>query len=238
MTTQLTLIGNEGFRIESGNTVIFIDAFYHPIPGVAGAPSPQAQQADQATLILVTHAHWDHFDSGAVAAAARRTGSQVAGPRGVIAALRGRLPDSALVEMEPAPRAGSSKIPFIKREFATASITAFRTFHGGEHNSYLIELPAFRCFHDGDNEKTRRLDAEVLGKLDALLIGPWQGSGWVNCIERLAPKKYFLMHLTEEELDQHAQNRFLPDLCDHVPEGLVVLRPGATHLFAPKGDSP
>jgi len=119
----------------------------------------------------------------------------------------------------------------MKLEFPAAAITAFLTFHGQAHNSYLIELPGFRCFHDGDNEKTPRLDAAVLGKLDALMLGPWQGSGWVNCIERLAPQRYFLMHLTDEELAEHAQDRFLPDLCDHVPKGLVVLRPGETYVF-------
>lgn len=231
MKTTLTLIGNEGFRIASGNAVVFIDAFYNAIPGVAGAPSAGAPQATEADLILVTHAHWDHFNAAATAKAARRSGATVVGPRAVIAALRGQVPDSALAEMEPPPRPGSSKTPFVKRDFPAAAVTAFRTFHDGEHNSYLVELPGFRCFHDGDNEKTPRLDAAALGRLDALLIGPWQGSGWVQCVERLAPRHYFLMHLTEEELALHARDRFLPDLCDHVPAGLVVLRPGESYVF-------
>jgi L-ascorbate metabolism protein UlaG (beta-lactamase superfamily) len=161
--TKLTLIGNEDFRIDAGPVRIFIDAFYNAIPGVAGA----------------------------VADAARRTGAAVIGPGAVVAALRGQLPDAVLAEMNPAARAGSSKIPFLKRDFPAAAVTAFRTFHGQEHNSYLIELPGFRRFHDGDNEKTQRLEAAVIGKLDALLIGPWQGSSWVKCIERLAPRRFF-----------------------------------------------
>lgn len=236
MTTTLTLVGNEGFRIDSGKIRLFIDAFYNAIPGVAGAPYPAALDADRADLILVTHAHWDHFDPGAVAKAAVRTGAMVIGPKSAIAALRGQLPDPVLAEMEPAMRPGARGIPSVKRKFPAAAVTAFRTFHGQEHNSYLVELPGFCFFHDGDNEDTRRLDAAALGKLDALLIGPWQGSGWVNCIERLAPQHYFLMHLTEEELAQHAQNRFLPDLCDHIPEGLVVLRPSESYTFEPEGD--
>jgi hypothetical protein len=39
------------------------------------------------------------------------------------------------------------------------------------------------------------------------------------------------MHLTGEELDQHAAGRFLPDICDRVPPGLVVLRPGGSFRF-------
>jgi L-ascorbate metabolism protein UlaG (beta-lactamase superfamily) len=238
MPTTLTMLGNEGFRIESGNRVVLIDAFYQAIPGVAGAPCPGAPDEKWADLILVTHAHWDHFNAAAVAAASRRTGATVVGPRSVIAALRKALPASALAEMEPAPQSGAGRIPALKRDFPAAAVSAFRTEHGREHNSYLLELPGFRCFHDGDNEKTQRLDGAALGKLDALLIGPWQGSGWVEFIERLAPRRYFLMHLTEEELDQHARNRFLPDLCDHVPAGLVVLRPGESFVMDNSGVRP
>lgn len=231
MTTELTLIGNAGFRIVSEGSHVFIDAFYNAIPGVAGKPVLDPARVKQADLILVTHAHWDHFDADALTRVAARTGATVIGPGSVIAALRGNLPDSALAEMSPGGRASAAGIPLLKHEFPAATIMALRTFHGQEHNSYLIEMPGFRCLHDGDNERTQRLDPAVLGKLDALMIGPWQGSGWAACIERLAPRRYFLMHLTEEELDQHAQNRFLPDICDHVPAGLVVLRPGETYGF-------
>ncbi len=231
MTTELTLIGNAGFRIAAGAARIFIDAFYGAIPGVAGKSALDPGRVQRADLLLVTHAHWDHFDAGAVAGVAARTGARVIGPGSVLTALRGRLPDSALIAMTPSARPGAAKLPSLKRAFPAATVTAFATFHGPEHNSYLIELPGCRCFHDGDNEKTRRLEPAALGQLDALMLGPWQGSGWVDCIERLAPRRYFLMHLTEDELAQHAQNRFLPDLCDHVPAGLVVLRPGASFAF-------
>ena len=109
-----------------------------------------------------------------------------------------------------------------------ARITAFRTFHSPDHNSYLVEMPGCRFFHDGDNEDTRRIDVAALGRIDALFIGPWQGSGWVDFIETVKPTRWFLMHLTDEELDQQKAGTFLPDLCDHVPESdkLVTLGPG------------
>ena len=117
------------------------------------------------------------------------------------------------------------KLPF-------AAVTAFRTFHGRGHNSYLVEAAGLRFFHDGDNEDTTRIPVSALGRLDALLIGPWQGSGWVEFIEKLSPPRYFLMHLSEEELDEHAAGRFLPGICERVPKGLVVLRPGQSFSFA------
>ena len=35
MRTELTMIGNEGFRIVSGKVVIFVDAFYNAMPVMA-----------------------------------------------------------------------------------------------------------------------------------------------------------------------------------------------------------
>jgi L-ascorbate metabolism protein UlaG (beta-lactamase superfamily) len=113
-------------------------------------------------------------------------------------------------------------------------VTAFRTFHGREHNSYLVEAGGRRFFHDGDNENTRRLDAAALAGLDALMIGPWQGAGWVEFVERLAPRRWLLMHLSSAEIDQHEAGTYLAELCDHVPlpERLAVLRPGQSLTLA------
>lgn len=233
MATEITLIGNEGFRIATPSATILMDAFYGAIPGLASAPALGAAGARRADLILVTHAHWDHFQADAVAAAARRTGAKVVGPGAVTQALRGAVAPEALVRLEPAAARRGFALSE-KVELPGATVTAFRTFHAMGHNSYLVETPTFRFFHDGDNEDTRRVDPDALGRLDALFIGPWQGSGWVEFIERLAPARWFLMHLSEEELDQHEAGEFLPDLCDHVPlpERLVVLRPGQTFNFS------
>jgi len=229
--TEITLIGNEGFRIATPSAVIYVDGFYGAIPGVADEPAVRAKAVSKADLILVTHAHWDHFNAREVADAAARTGATLVGPRSVIQAFDGILPPESLVELEP-PLVGKTEMAAsLKVELPAASVTAFRTFHSRDHNSYLVETAAFRFFHDGDNEDTRRIDTAALGRLDALFIGPWQGSGWVEFIETLAPTRWFLMHLSDDELNQHEAGRFLPDLCDHVPEGLVVLRPGESFVF-------
>ena len=223
---DITLLGNEGFRIDAGGRVIYIDAFYSAMPGVAGSAVVGPAEVDHADLILVTHAHWDHFSARKVLEVARRTGAVVVGPAAVTGELADGLPAPKLVTLEPPlaplPQAAQSA----KAELPGVAVTAMRTFHGEGHNSYLVETPAGRLFHDGDNGDTRRIDAGPLGRLDALLIGPWQGSGWVEFIERLSPRRYFLMHLTDSELDEHEAGRFLPEICDRVPEGLVVLRPG------------
>ncbi len=232
MRAKVTLIGNEGFLIEAGAARILIDAFYGAIPGLASAAALGADSVGKADLILVTHDHWDHFSAHEVADVANRTGASVVGPAAVINELRRKVAAEQLVKLEPlSARKGAAASQ--KAELPAATITAFRTFHAMGHNSYLVETPAFRFFHDGDNEDTRRIDAGALGRLDALLIGPWQGSGWVDFIEKLSPARWFLMHLSEEELDQHEAGKFLPDLCDHVPlpDRLVVLRPGQAFIF-------
>ena len=236
MGAEVTLVGNEGFRITTPEAVVYVDAFYGAIPGVAAAAALRANAVEQADLILVTHAHWDHFNADEVADVARRTGAVVVGPRQAIKRLGGAVPAPSLVEIEPRPVRGTKMASMATAQVRGASITAFRTFHGANHNSYLVATPSFRFFHDGDNENTRRIDLAALGRIDALLIGPWQGSGWVEFIEAIAPTRYFLMHMTDQELDEIDAGTYLPEICDHVPEGLVVLRPGESFTFGSSGD--
>jgi len=226
LKASVTAIGNEGFRVESGDRVVWIDAFYRPILSVGSAPAWKAEDVDRADLILVTHVHWDHFEMKAVVQAATRTGAMVVGPALVTDVLQERLRPEQVMELEP-PERKAGKPGAATAEAGGATVTALRTFHSRGHNSYRVELPGFTFFHDGDNEDTRRIDAKALGRIDALFIGPWQGSGWVDFVEALSPRRWFLMHLNDEELEQHARGAFLPDLCDHIPlpDRLVVLRP-------------
>lgn len=229
MRARLTLVGNEGFHIETASASVYIDAFYNPIRGVASGPAESLRKARQAHLILVTHPHPDHFSPAKVCKAAGATGALVAGPRAAIEPLRGKLREGALVELEP--RRANGRAGSVSVAFPGVRITAFRTMHSLHHNSYLVDLHGFRFFHDGDNEDTRCLPVDALRPLDALLIGPWQGSGWVEFIEALAPARAFLMHLTDEELAEHSRGQFLPQICERVPKGLVVPGKGQSYVF-------
>lgn len=229
MRARLTLVGNEGFHIATASASIYIDAFYTPIRGVASRAVASVEQVKKAHLILITHPHPDHFSPAKVLQAARATGALVAGPRAAIEPLRDKLHNVALVEMEPVR--GNGRAGSVTVAFPGVRITAFRTAHSRHHNSYLVELEGFRFFHDGDNEDTRCLPLDALRPLDALLIGPWQGSGWAEFIEALAPARAFLMHLTDEELAEHAAGKFLPQICARPPKGLIVPEKGASYLF-------
>ena len=231
MSTEITLIGNEGFRITTREAVFYTDPFYGAIPGVTGSRALEPDDVKEADLILITHSHWDHFRCKPVAEVAKRTGAKVVAPADVVNGLAGKLPGEQLVEVEPSMTRRGEPYGSRRVELDDAQIIAYRTQHGQGHNSYLVRTPTFTFFHDGDNEDTRRIDPAALGDVDALLIGPWQGSGWAEFIEAVKPKRYFLMHLTDEELGEIDAGTFLPAICDHVPEGLVVLRPGQSFVL-------
>ena len=136
--------------------------------------------------------------------------------------LRGLAAPDALVALEPAHGATAVK------EFPWGAVTCIRTSHGRAHNSYLVEADGFRFLHDGDNEDTRLLDARALGPIDALFLCPWQGSGWEDFVGRIEPRYWFLIHLYEEEIAAHREDRFLAELSDCVPDiaPVIALAPG------------
>ena len=109
MGATVRLIGNEGFRLSAGGMAAYVDAFHGELPWVAGAGDQDGPAG--ADLILVTHAHWDHFDQRRVADAARRTGACVVGPASVIAGLAGKLPAGQLTELEPRRPAPAGRRP-------------------------------------------------------------------------------------------------------------------------------
>jgi L-ascorbate metabolism protein UlaG (beta-lactamase superfamily) len=233
MSVKITATGNAGFHVAAPGTSVLIDALWEGVPRFLGGQRPAPTENLPANLILVTHAHWDHFSPSRVAEAAARTGAAVVGAADVIRRLRGGVPDGLLVTLEPpeTPRGGPAASATV--ETAGATVTALRTSHGQRHNSYLVRMGAFSFFHDGDNEDTRPLDVEFLRPVDALLLCPWQGSRWPDFVERLAPQRWFLTHLTDEEFDEHFAGRFLPGLSDRVPlaDRVVALRPGESFEF-------
>jgi len=217
-SAKITATGNAGVHLATPDGGVFIDAFWDAAPRFLGGGRRAPATADlPAHLILVTHAHWDHFSPQRVAEAAARTGATVAGPQDVTAPLRDKVPAASLVALEPQGKGPGRTAPSATLNLPRCSVTAFRTFHGGRHNSYLVKLGRFSFFHDGDNEDTRLLDAGGLAPLDALLLCPWQGSGWPEFVERLNPRHWLLIHLDEQEIDQHRAGRFLRELADRVP---------------------
>jgi L-ascorbate metabolism protein UlaG (beta-lactamase superfamily) len=233
MSVLITATGNAGVHVAAPGASVYVDAFWGPVPRIFGGHKAAPPARLPADGILVTHAHWDHFDADRLAEAAARTGAKVVGSEDVIRQLRGLVPEGALVMLEPRGAAkGATAVP-VETGIGAARIAAFRTDHSRGHNSYLVRAGGFSFFHDGDSEQTRPLDVAKLAPVDALFLCPWQGSGWAEFVERLQPRKWFLIHLSEEEIAEHRAGRFLTDLCDRVPlpDRTVALAPGETYSF-------
>lgn len=224
MPLKVTSAGNAGVFIQADGLNVYIDAFFHPVLHVGGPAALKGADAEKADLILITHEHYDHIHPEEVQAAALASGALVAGPARAIQLLEHLLPADRLVVLEPAER----KRPPDRQKTAIRGIdvTAYRTYHGRGHNSYLLEIGQYRVFHDADNERTQPYDVEELGRIDVLLLCPWAGSGAGDFVARLNPGKWLLIHMTEEEIDQHRNGSFLPALISPVPPGVVALRGG------------
>ena len=231
MNATVTSTGNAGVVLRTPRACVCVDVFWNRGGFGRGAFRPLVEDPVP-DCILVTHAHWDHFAPGRVARAAAARKAAVIGPAAVTRAVRGAVPEESLITIEPARGALATAA------FPWGKVTCIGTRHGEVHNSYLIEADGWRLLHDGDNEDARLLDAAAIAPLDALFLCPWQGSAWEDCVARLAPRRWFLIHLEPEEIAAHRTGRFLPELTDHVPAAapIIALAPGESYELAPAGE--
>lgn len=108
---RLTYLGNAGWEITDGRTVIIVDPFVTQFASYppTGKPAPRSmddllspdsaaldRRVPRADYILVTHAHWDHvLDAPYIA---RKTGAVIVGNASVANLARASdVPDSALI---------------------------------------------------------------------------------------------------------------------------------------------
>jgi L-ascorbate metabolism protein UlaG (beta-lactamase superfamily) len=165
---ELKALGIGALRIGYRAGAIYVDAFIeygrHPLRPFDSA---------DASAIVVTHDHGDHFSAVEVAAAARRTGAVVVGPPSVaypLLAEQGLPPERLRAPYDQDP----GKPVLVAADIPGARISAFssRHFHDGDnmtiHNSYLIELEGKRIFVTGDSDEITRKDPRLYG-LDALV---------------------------------------------------------------------
>lgn len=108
---RLTYLGNAGWEITDGSTVILVDPFITQFASyrLPGGPAPRSpddlltpdtagidQRIRGANYILITHAHWDHvLDAPYIA---RKTGAAIIGNESVANLARAaEVPDSSLI---------------------------------------------------------------------------------------------------------------------------------------------
>lgn len=152
-------LGHATFRIDAGSATVYIDPWKLP----AGAP--------KADVVLITHAHYDHFSADDLAKIAKPTTVYVA-PADVAAKLTGKQ----VITSAPG---GSYQAGPLKVE-AVAAYNIGKEFHPKQNGwvGYVITLPSGeRIYHAGDTDPTPEMKTV---KADVAMLpcgGHYTGTG-------------------------------------------------------------
>ena len=160
----ITALGLAALKITTPVTSIYADAFI-------GEHSIEPFDESDARIILVTHDHGDHFDAGAVADAAKKSGGIVIGPPSITYPL---LVDCHL----PAEQLKSlynrdPNTPDTVR-IGDVSVNSFATRHFNEtvqmtiHTSFLVQIGTRKIYIAGDSYEIPEKTGMLTG-LDALV---------------------------------------------------------------------
>ena len=181
----ITWLGHDGFRIEAGGKVIYVDPFK-----IAGGP--------EADLILITHDHFDHNSPDDVAKVAG-AGTVLVGPADVAASYEGS-PDFK-GEVRTLSPGGKIEIDGV----AVEGVTAYNTnkkFHPKANRwlGYVIGIGGRRIYHAGDTDLIPEMSN--LKDIDVALL-PVSGTYVMTASEAceaarvIAPKVAVPMHWGE-----------------------------------------
>lgn len=160
----ITVLGLSAIKISNGSETVYVDAFFkdHPIAVFDGS---------DATIILVTHDHGDHFSAEETAAAAHKANAIVVGPPSIAYPLlvTHSLPAEQLrilYHQDPHTPVGT--------QIDGVRIHAYSSQHFSDgdnmtiHNSYLLEFGGKKIFLTGDSNTISK-KARQLMNLDALV---------------------------------------------------------------------
>ena len=245
---KLLWLGQSAFRIRtlSGKTIV-LDPFIVNNPKTP----PQYKKLEslgKVDLILVTHAHWDHFADAPELA--RLNNAPVVGPAGLDQSIQtlGILPP----ELAPRMNKGGTIAPFASEGAPGVLVTQVHAEHsselvwrnpatgkdethvGGEPVGFIIELEnGFRIYHMGDTGLFG--DLKLIGehyKPDLVLI-PIGGHFVLNPAdaafairEYLKPRFVIPMHYGTTPLLKGTPEQLIAALGESPPTRTMVLKPG------------
>ena len=165
-------LGQHGFAVKLGGTVLYIDPFLSDLPGRQVPPLLSPAQVTNASLVLGSHDHADHIDRPAwPALAAASPGAVFVVPlllRERIAAELGLPPDRVigLDEGRQAEIAGVAltAVPAAHEFLDTDPATGLHP-----HLGFIVEGDGFRLYHAGDcclyeglHDKLRRRPLDLM----------------------------------------------------------------------------
>ena len=219
-------LGQHGFAVKLGGTVLYLDAFLSDLPGRQVPPLLAPPQVTHARLVLGTHDHADHIDRPAwPALAAASPEATFVVPlllrERIVAELR--LPQDRVVgvdEGRPAEIAGVkvSAVPAAHEFLDTDAATGLHPYLGFviEGNGFCLYHAGDTCLYEGLHERLlrRRLDLMILPingrdarRLKANCIGNMTYQEAADLAGALAPRLTVPAHF-----DMFAGNREDPAL--------------------------
>jgi L-ascorbate metabolism protein UlaG (beta-lactamase superfamily) len=158
---EVELLGIAAVRLRSDQATVYIDAF---------TDLAKSRPAEEADLILITHADGDHFNARETARAAAETGAMVIGPPSIAYPLLADagLPSGQLRIIYPP----HFKKP-VREQPRGIALKIYQTRHFNDwepdHVSYLVDLGGKRLYITGDSDMIDEADPE-LQQLDAILF--------------------------------------------------------------------
>lgn len=141
---KLTFFGHAAFQIETGSTTILVDPF---ITGNRLAESVTSADALDPDVILLTHAHGDHW--GDTPSIAKRTGALVISNHEIGQYLTGRHGHDNVFTMNSG---GAAEFDWgrVRQTYARHSSSFPDGTYGGNPNGYLLHLDGACIYAAGD----------------------------------------------------------------------------------------
>jgi L-ascorbate metabolism protein UlaG (beta-lactamase superfamily) len=208
---QITYLANEGFLLEAGDTKVLVDALfgdglseYPVVPAIVRTDLEAARgRFAGIDLILVSHAHADHFDPAAVARHLRANpGAAFLSTTEAVADLREELGEQAEEREIVAVYPDQGKTE--RLQLAGVGVQVLNLHHGPlpiENLGLIIRLGGVDVLHVGDTsaeEPDLRPYADLLDTVDVWLLPDWlMGEpDWESARSRAAADTWLVaMHL-------------------------------------------
>jgi L-ascorbate metabolism protein UlaG (beta-lactamase superfamily) len=167
MSVKLQWLGHASFKITDGNTVIYID------------PWKLKEAAHDATLVLVSHSHGDHYSADDINKVSASATKLIAAGDVIQQAGKGQV-------LKPGQTIDVGGI----RITGVAAYNPAKQFHPKTNNwlGFVIEIAGKRIYYAGDTDQTPEMNA--LKNIDLALL-PVGGTYTMNAAEAAEATKQF-----------------------------------------------
>jgi L-ascorbate metabolism protein UlaG (beta-lactamase superfamily) len=167
MAPQLQWFGHASFRISDGNTVIYID------------PWKLKTASHDASLVLVSHSHYDHYSAGDIAKVSGMTTKLIAAADVISEQGKGQV-------LKPGETIDAAGVKIT----GVPAYNPAKQFHPKSKNwlGFVIEIAGKRVYYAGDTDLTPEMKA--LKNIDLALL-PVGGTFTMNAAEAADATKQF-----------------------------------------------